>query len=272
LSVHKHLTHFLQNKDFEMKLDKLLAFSLLIVLGLAISVSRASAQFAYWSTTTNATDVSYINNGSSSEFTTTLAPVSLYYDVANGSGFGQGSSDQFTAYLTITGTVSAPATSGPNDQNFSSITMSFTNAADTVNYLTATVSSPGDPSNDPDIFNANGAFKSDDFSSGGTSPQSVTFSSDYLNFGAATNNNFDFSVTAAKDVLAGDTTITTPAPTINANGYFDSFVATGAGQFGTLTTSPTPAPEAGTAISFGVVMAGLLGMVVLRKKKASELS
>jgi len=262
-----------------MKLDKLLAFSLLIVLGLAISASRASAQFAYWgATTTTPNDVSYINNGSSSEFTTTLTPVSFYYDVANGSGLGQGSSDQFTAYLTITGTVAGtttpPAYAGATDtQEFSSVTMSFTNATGTINYLTASVS-PGAALRVPAISGTDlgDTLTTDSFSSQGQYAQDVKYTSDYLNFGATNANALEFTTTSTIDVATGDTTATTGAPTINGNGYLDSFQATGAGQFYTQSTSPTPAPEAGTAISFGVVMAGLLGMVVLRKKKASELS
>jgi hypothetical protein len=172
--------------------------------------------------------------------------------------------------MTITGVVDGKATTdnqGTLTQDFSSIKISFTNANDTINYLSAAVSSP----TNLDLPSAAGTTGSLDTSNTSTNangaPQTVSFSSDYLDFSNVYEDNFGFSLTGIYDTVTGNTTSTESAPTINANGYLDSFAGGGTGTFSS-TPPPLPkTPEPSPLLSLTVAAIGLGALLAVQKKR-----
>jgi hypothetical protein len=263
-----------------MKITQALSIFAIVLAGLCMTVGKASAQattFATWETTTQYPDstVTFTNTGatgSTSSFTTTAVPVNFYYQVPNGYSTGVGASSSVEAYMTITGTVDGAATTGAHTrltQDFSSIQISITNANDTVNYLTAEASSPSSL----DLPAASG--RAGSLEAGSTSsnangaPQTVTFSSDYLDFTNTSEDEFAFTLSNLYDSMTGNTTSTATAPTINANGYLDSFYGGGTGTFAS-TPPPLPkTPEPSPLLSLAIAAIGLGALLIVQKKRHS---
>jgi len=192
----------------------------------------------------------------------TSIPMSFSYGTANGYNVA---GTPILGTLTVTGTLlpdnktSVPG--GPPHFNpitedssyLSSLTMTFT--ADTpvhgmTNLLTVVAT-------DPDLTGMDGKKTASIVGSENTVGETVDFSSDFLNFTGTGNQTLSLSLTSLSRGLAK-----------NGDGYLDTFLASGAGNFST-GPAPTSAPEASSVVSFGALM--MLGaFAIIGRRRTSS--
>ncbi len=234
---------------------------ILAFLSLCACSSTAHAQgttFANFSQGTTGNQFTFTNNGTSSTFTSTQN-VSFLYIIANDTGLVNVS---IPAVLTLTGTVDGTASgtgrSGTSfDQFLKNISVQFT-AVTPINGKTDLLSYSGGLSESGDISGRYGGATvslTEDTGLGDV----ILFSSDFLDFSRATDENAQYSFTSV-----------TPTLGQNANGFLNTFMASGSGTFAS-TPAPaqfTPEPSALSALAIGGLGLCCLGSVTFLKKKS----
>lgn len=185
-------------------------------------------------------------------------PLSFMYTVANGYGPQY---DPTNATLSVSGVVSGPATinSGTVTQNFSSITFAYT--ADTAvngqtNLLTATFTASPNSSIALQGTLSGGAatFSASDVNGAGV----ADYTSSFLTFTNAhqttTSEQFSVSLSGVNNTPSGDA-----GPTVNGNGYVDSFEGDGTSTFSanqipqSQTPNGVPEPMAAALLAVGAI-------------------
>jgi hypothetical protein len=192
------------------------------------SHAQALTTFASVDTTTNQT-LTFFNNGTLSTFGTTSAsvPVFFTYKIVNDYG---GINVSIPATMTITSSVTGGA--GGYNQQINNVQMSIT-ANTAVNGKTNLLSMTNSTGRLADPFL--GGSGAANFLGSTSSGSVVGFSSDFLNFSNTTARAFNFALNSV-----------TPVTNVNANGYMDTFISSGVGNFA---SNPAPfavVPEPGT--------------------------
>ena len=208
----------------------------------------------------------FTNSGSSSSLGVLSGsiPVRFQYDTTNGYD-GTGYST-IAATLTVSGVVSGPAsvTGSTITQNFSSFSLALTAnkpVAGATNLLTANFSNATGGT----LF-LTGSSQGGSASFGGTDSNAkgtVDYSSDFLDFSNSStqtilSSQFALSLTSVQNQIPGGGI----GLTVNANGYVDSFGASGTGNFSSNPVppgkTPTAVPEPSALMLLGLPLAGML--------------
>jgi hypothetical protein len=247
-----------------MRLRSLVATAIAAV-GLAAAAAPSFATpvtFAQFSQTLPGASFTFTNNTTSGNDLklTANVPVSFKFLVPNGYG---PSSTPIAATLTMTGIVS-PGVSGNAFtaggfifQPFSSITMTFTDIATSSNLLTVVTGTTGTLLGQP---NGNSAVLNGDSGGGDT----VTFTSDWLLFGATISRDFSLSFSGLNPVLKIQT-----AAANRHTGKLRTFTAAGTGTFASdpAPSNLVPEPSPALALLFG---AAGLGLLFVRNRKIAS--
>ncbi len=214
------------------------------------SLAQALTTFASVDTTTNQT-LTFINNGILSSFGTTSVsvPVVFTYKIVNDYG---GINVSIPSTMTITSSVTGGA--GGYNQQINNIQMSITantavNGKTNLLRMTNSTGRLADP-----FLGGSGAAN---FLGSTSSGSVVGFSSDFLNFSNTTARAFNFALNSV-----------TPVTNLNANGYMDTFISSGVGNFASNPAPQATVPEPGT---LGLLALTALPAVVglrLRRRKA----
>jgi hypothetical protein len=266
-----------------MKFGKALGIFGIALAGVGLLATHALASTTFANFTENGTQAFvFTNTGATSTFSSTPISVNFFYQVAN--GLGTSSSTPIAANLVITGTVSGAATPGsPSNggnitQNFGTTTLTFTDIATGQTLLSVSDSLGTSMNASPPAYGGGQTGGGGQISSSTSAfyPQAVTYGSSYLAFPGNTEDNFSLTFSSLTDTATGDTTTTTSGPTVNGNGYLDSFAASGVGTFA-CTPPPVPqyipgVPEPSSLIAVGIAASGLFGLLMFRKKQPSLLA
>jgi len=197
------------------------------------------------------------NTGSAGLFSTVSIPVSFTYGTANAYG---------AAGTPILGTLSVTATAYPNIQETSPPPPGGSPTVTDYTYLDSydmvfTANTPVDgltnlltvDTNYSLLQGVDGSEVASVTGEGG-SGESVHFSSDFLNFTGTSDHSLSVSLTSLSAPLSQ-----------NANGYLNSFFASGSGNFST-TPAPASTPEASSVVSFGaLLMFGAIALIGRRR-------
>ena len=230
--------------------------ALALPLMLASAATYATGTFATFTDLTSGKFV-FTNNGASTTFAATNDAVSFQYIVG---GLDAALTGSQLAHLTYSSSASTAALSGfgLDIQRMNSTTISI--VRDTAynghtNLLSVTFS--GTLANPLYLFGANAGSALSELASTG-SGQTVTFTSDFLNF----------SNTSSRDVGLAFTSVAPPVG-IDANGLLKSFTASATGSF---SADPTPlvvsaVPEADT---YAMLLAGLGVIGFLARRRQSK--
>ena len=202
----------------------------------------------------------FTNSGASSTFSLVGSiPVNFVYQTPNGYGTAPGQT--IAATLTFTSQVSAPAATGFGfiGQPMQNILLTFTANAPvsgfsnllTVSMTTGTLAGQN-----------GGSTASLSGTQSSTSFDQVNYASDFLDFSIPfSNKNFNLSFDSVVPIF-----------TLNANGYVDSFNASGTGTFGSDPVPPSRppggvVPEPGTLVLAGMGAFSGLGMLRRRSRR-----
>jgi hypothetical protein len=181
---------------------------------------------------------------------TVAVPINFQFDVANGYG---PANQTIKAELTLSAIVASPAVGGSVlDQPLKNMTLTIT--ADTpvgghdilLQILPVASVSTGQ------LFGISGTSNiadTSDTSSGGV----FQFASQFLGFGLGAEN-YTLGLTGMSNAAGGSTTVSK-----NANGFLNSFVATGTETFAATSTTSVPEPSAWALLTIGAF--GLLSTV-----------
>jgi PEP-CTERM motif len=211
------------------------------------SQAQALTTFASVDTTTNQT-LTFINAGTLSTFGTTSVsvPVVFTYKIVNDYG---GINVSIPSTMTITSSVTGGA--GGYNQQINSIQMSIT-ANTPVNgktNLLRLVNSTGRLA-DPFLGGSGAA----NFLGSTSSGSIVGFSSDFLDFSNTTARAFNFALNSV-----------TPTTNLNGNGYMDTFISSGIGNFASNPAPLATVPEPGTLGLLALTALPMLGLLRRRK-------
>jgi len=205
----------------------------------------------------------FTNASTGSGFLTQSIPVDFTFEIPNGTGLE--TPIQATMVLTAVAVPGGYYTAGPFvGQTFSSLTATFTATSGpftgdnllTVNSTALVQGLTGVPVNPP---NHGTAGLSADTGAGDT----VTYSSDFLNFAGGADNSYSFEFTSLTQKLAKQLAATGKMPNV-----LKSFDANGTGSF---TSDPTPTfgvPEPNPALALLIGAAGL-GLLFVRNRKTA---
>jgi len=219
----------------------------------AAKPAAASVTFASYNDT-QTQKWSFTNSGSGATVAATVIPMSFTYGTANSYNVA---GTPILGTLTVTGvldndnqfvTHGGPPHFTPiiSDSTYlSSLTMTFT--ASTAkhglsNLLTVTATNP-------DLTGMDGKRTASVLGSENTVGETVNFSSNFLDFTGTSDRTLSLSLTSLSVGLGK-----------NGDGFLNSFLASGAGNFST-TPAPTPTPEASSVVSFGALL--MLGAIAL---------
>jgi hypothetical protein len=266
------LSETLRLRKFRMNNTILRRLSVLALAGLAVTViaskpvSAQSTTFAQFFQQTSSPLFVFTNTGSTSSFTSTPIPVYFNFDVANTYG-----TNLVAATLTITGTVSGPATvsGSPSSitQPFSNLDLTFKDASNNV-LLTADATNTAVTNNPAYTGQQGGQGGAVGGSVTSTPPAVVTFTSPYISSTYLdADQNYSVTFSALNDIVAGDTTSTSDGPTVNANGYLDSFDANATGTFAAAAAPVVPEPSAALVLAIAALSLG--GLVMIRRRSSS---
>lgn len=226
------------------------ATSLLLCAGIGILAllpgrSNAQALTTFASVDSLGQVFQFTNNGAGSTFGLTSAsiPVTFRYKVANGYG---GIDQNIAATMTLTSLVSGGP--GGYTQGIGDIQLNIT-ANTPINGLTNLLSMGATTGRltsqaGSDIANFGGNTRNGFV---------VGFSSDFLDFTNTTDRAFNFALNSLN-----------PPAGLNANGYMNSWNASGLGNFATIPV-PTTIPEPTTGL---LSLLALPGVVALRRRRA----
>jgi hypothetical protein len=216
--------------------------------------------FAQFRQVTNNRPFIFTNAGSGSTFSLISTLVNFTFLVEN--GYGSGIGDSVNAHMTITSTVDATVTAtgtAPNrnfEQPMTSIIIQF--IADTpvngnTNLLTI-VAGAGATSSGGLLTGregrSTGNFDGSEMPGNG---DSITMTSDFLNFASTTQRDYSISLNAVTPVIG-----------LNANGYLNNFSANATGTF---SSDPPPAmiPEPST-----LALVVLTGISLLTRRRCRK--
>ena len=241
------------------------------LLGLSLLATQSHAQlrtFAQFDSNGNTPVGAFVftNSGSASTFNlvSSSTPFNLKYNTANSYGTAFVG---IPAYVSLTANVAGPATQlgSTITQNLSNITITFT-AVNPKGGLSNLLTANFGPSDGSLIF-ASGAQGGGQatLNVGHSNPAGVVnYTSDFLDFTNTPQHIYQSEQFALSFSGVNNTVISGNGPTINSNGYLDSFVADGNGTF---SSNPVPppknntVPEPATLTLMGMAMtAGLVGL------------
>ena len=235
-----------------MPLPKALPTITLALLAFSVSLPAAHAQttFAQYTTTAGNAYV-FTNTGSSSSFSSTSVPVQFEFNVPTTFG---AAGTPIPAILTISqGTVSATAGTASFggktyfDQPLGTFALKIAPVGSpTTNLLSIVSPTTGDITG---YVNSSKTDITGDTQTGNT----VTFTSDFLSFSSSTSRSYDLSASGIS-----------PAVSINANGYLNSFSGTGPGVFDSNNLAVTPEPNAAVSLT---VLAGCLALTLVARRR-----
>jgi hypothetical protein len=217
-------------------LKSLAKFSFVFTVLAATSLAHAQTTlFANFQQIGNAKSFEFINTGATSQFVTSPAtiPVNFFFQVPNGSGFVNVA---LPANLTITSTVSAPATivSPAIAQPLQNVQMSFVGTGAVTGNLLTIFSSTGTIGG---LLGDSAAGMEE--TAGGA--QIINYSSAYLDFTGSTQRNYSIALNNL-----------TPALGDGSNGYLAAFQSNATGQFAS-NAIVVPEPSSLALLSLGVL-------------------
>jgi len=195
------------------------------------------------------------------------------FDVNN--SYDNGAGNNIRASVSMSATVNGVATTAGSTitQNLQNITITYT-------AVTPIATSQGPKSNLLTVTFLSG-FLTGISGSGGMTFNSGTptssgstltgFSSDFLDFSGVTTETFSLALTAVNNTSPAGT-----GPTVNGNGYLDSFGASFTGIYSSDPPppyQPLPATPGSASAMIGIAMAGMqFGMVRLRRRRKSKVA
>ncbi len=221
-------------------------FSAAIVLALIFTAKAQTVTFAQFNNDLSQ-QIVFTNNTTNATFGTVSGGAAVSFRYQNISGLPPSLTGFQSAHLTITSTTTTPATTAAGNITQSmnqTVTIAIirdtaapilTGTGSRRNLLTAVVTTNTSP---PDIVGGTGG-QSATFSAS-TTPQNVTYSSDFINFSTTTQRNFSFSFSAVS-----------PGLNLGAGNFLQSFTADATGTFA---SNPVPTYTPPTAAS--VVIGG----------------
>jgi hypothetical protein len=257
-----------------MKINRGMHVTAVVLVAVSLFAFKASAQTSTtFSDFTEAGDQGFVftNTGATSSFTSDPISANFHYDVVNGLAplTGNGDTATIAATVTISGVVDAPASIDPSasiTQQFSHIDLTFTDKANGKNLLTVTDTSStlaASPSFSGTDESETGGINS---STSGAFAQDITYSSAYLNFSNVTADNFGLTFSSLLDTPSGN------GPTISADTYLSSFVASGTGTFASTQTPSAITPEPNPAIAILIAFSILCAFGLFKVRKSSMAS
>ncbi len=213
----------------------------LATLAMLPAASRAQALTTFASVDTIGQVFQFLNNGGASTFGVTPAsiPVTFRYKVSNGYG-------AINIDIPATMTLTSLVTGGPGgfNQSMSGINLAIqanTAVGGRTNLLTMGATGRLTSAANSDIANLGGNTRN---------AFTVGFSSDFLNFATTTDRSFNFAFNSLN-----------PTAGLNANGYMNTWDASGLGNFAANPIPQVTIPEPGTVgllALAGLPMVGLL--------------
>lgn len=219
--------------------------------GLSVAQADAPNNFASFYESTAANSFVFTNTGAGSTLVCASTPITFVFQSPNTYGaIGQAIPGVLTLSATVNGAASSTVIPGGTylGQPFNNISFSFT-ANTPVAGHTNLLSITGGSDNLSALKNGYNVSLGADTVNG----DNLVFQSDFLTFGAVTDENYNFALTSS-----------VPAA-IDNNGYFTSFNAAGTGIFA---SAPLPSPEPGTLVSLAV-LSGCLGIGLIARKRLS---
>ena len=242
------------------------AAALALGLGASKPVSAATTTFAQFFENGGGNDFVFTNTGNSSSgfsLTSSSVPVYFLYQVPNGAG----AEVPIAATMSFSALVNGPATSsgGNISQGLQDLRLTFT--ADSAingktNLLTVYDSSPSGVTG-----SANGPTntQSPTVTGDNTIGNDVQFSSDFLSFTGATEENYSLAFSSLINQVDSSAGLA-----IGSDGYLQSFAAAGTGTFA---SDPAPSPPPSGTPEPGVLSmvaalgaSGMFGFMKRRKK------